>query len=384
MNTPKDTAHPICEHLETCKACPRMGEPYANQWESKMETLKENLSHYVESWDSEPSENLIYYRNRVEWWYDGEKHLGYRNKNNFRETFYCQRCQLVSPQALLAYRYIHHFLQKEQVTPYDVMKHEGWFRYVMYRESKTNSQQVVSMTTYTPEHGEIIERLATQLLEKKLVSGVAWLLNDTWSDTSDGKIIKEWGQTSLEEKLGNRTFEYGVRSFFQTNPSMAQKIQEHVVGLVSNGTRVLDLFSGIGFFSISVAEKSNSVLGVELGEEANKFAQKNAEKNNLENVTFVEGNVPKYLPELHRQHETYETVILDPPRGGLSKKIWRRVMRLNPKEIIYVSCNPTALKRDLEWLEEYGKFNVVSAKAFDMFPHTDHIEAVVKLQITTA
>lgn len=113
------------------------------------------------------------------------------------------------------------------------------------------------------------------------------------------------------------------------------------------------------------------------------WARKNAHAQGLDDdiIAFSIGDVPKALQECEKNKENYGIIVLDPPRSGLSKKIWRRVLRLQPKQLIYVSCNPASLQRDLQWLKEYAEFTVEHAKAFDFFPHTNHVETIVDIRI---
>jgi 23S rRNA (uracil1939-C5)-methyltransferase len=205
------------------------------------------------------------------------------------------------------------------------------------------------------------------------------------NDSVEGTIHQTWGDPLLRETLNEIPFTYDVRCFFQTNPRMAERLQKHVVGLVDENHSVLDLYCGVGLFSIPLILKGHLVKGIELGNESIVWARKNAHALRLDDdqFSFEVGDVPKKLQEFEKTNEKFDTIILDPPRSGLSKKIWRRVLRLNPKKLIYVSCNLAALKRDLEWLEEYAAFTITSAHAFDLFPHTDHVETVVAITLNT-
>jgi 23S rRNA (uracil-5-)-methyltransferase RumA len=381
MGAQKIEGKSICEHARICNGCPRMCDSYSLQSESKQKIVKKTVHDYIEKIGFEPAEKLTYYRNKLDWWFDSNKQLGFRHKENKRAAISIPNCLLCSPEAQQVYQLLEKRLKNSSLAHYDVILHEGFLRYITIRESKSRQKRIIGIVTFTNEHANEIEDIANQLIETKLVHGVQWIQNPTWSDTSNGTVIKKWGETTLIETINDIDFEYGFQSFFQTNPVMAEKLQKYVTSLIDKKERVLDLYCGTGFFSIPISQKGNTVLGLELAEEAIGFASKNASRNNILNVQFEVANVPKYLNKLRDNHETFDTVILDPPRSGLSKKIWRRVLRLNPKKLIYVSCSPNALKRDLEWLNEYTEFTAESVKAFDLFPNTDHVETVLNIKI---
>jgi 23S rRNA (uracil-5-)-methyltransferase RumA len=360
-----------------------MGETYPKQSDHKQEMVKNTLFYYVEAPGFVPANALEFYRNRADFWYDPTQKLGFRKRTNSYEGFSSPHCQLVSPRAQQAYQLLSQKLAPLNWEPYSVLNHTGYLRYVTFRESKTNGTLIVSLITFTTQHEKEIETLANELLQSKLVDGVSWIHYPGFQDTVDGEIFREWGETLLIEKMNGVTLSYNVRCFFQTNPKMAEKLQKHVVDLVSEKNSVLDLYCGVGLFSIPLALNGHLVKGMELSKESITFARKNAHAAGLDDdiISFEIADVPKKLQELEKNHEKFETIILDPPRSGLSKKIWRRVLRLEPKQLIYVACNLDALKRDLDWLSEYAEFKINDACAFDLFPHTPHLETVVNIRI---
>ncbi len=163
---------------------------------------------------------------------------------------------------------------------------------------------------------------------------------------------------------------------------MAEKLQAHVVEMTPPNGRVLELYCGVGAFSLPLAKKSTHLVGIESVSDSIDAAKQNARVNQIENSEFICADVPAYVKKIEMK-EKFDTIVLDPPRAGISKKIARRMLRMSPTKIIYVACSLTALQRDLEFLREYCEFTIENCTAFDLFPHTDHVETVVTLRIGT-
>ncbi len=370
-----------CVHLDTCQGCPRMSDSYTQQLQAKKSYLQDILKDYISHITVIPSSKLQFYRNKVDWWYDGEKNLGFRKKGDIRHTFKNEACLLASKASQEVYKHVSAFLAQKQLPPYNIYTHEGYLRYVVYRESKSLPHRVMGIITATAEHPEIIQKLATQLIEFNLASGVCWLVNTKYSDTTEGDVQQQWGDCTLKEKMSELVFEYPFTAFFQTNPEMAEKAQQHVLSRVTPGKTILDLFCGVGTFSIPLAKQADYLFGIELSHEGIQAAKKNALQLPTRNTTFIANDVAKQLQQLEVEKRNFEIIVVDPPRAGLSKKILRRVLRLHPKQMIYISCNPESLQRDLKWLEEYCDFEIRNATMFDFFPHTDHMETIVDIQL---
>jgi 23S rRNA (uracil-5-)-methyltransferase RumA len=342
--------------------------------------------YFVKEFDIIPSPQIEFHRNRADFWYSPLKQLGFRNKNNRFEGTTIPSCQLISLRAQNAYVFLEKYLKENNFPPYSVLEHQGFLRYISFRESKTTGQLVVVVNTYTntSEDEKLIETLANELISRKHADGAVWMHNPLLNDSVQGDIFKTWGNCILMESMSGIALHYDANCFFQTNPRSAENAQKYVVDLIhamNEKSTILDLYCGVGLFSLPLALKGHFVKGVELSKDAIIWARKNAHNLGLEEVSFEIGDVPAKLKEMEKTSEKFETILLDPPRSGLSKKIWRRILRQSPAQIVYVSCNPTALKRDLEWLSEYAEYRIENARAFDFFPHSEHVEMVVDIRI---
>ncbi len=386
LPTGKYSLSRMCLHLDVCAGCPIMPISYVQQLDSKKNVLKNLLMYFAPEFEIVPSPQIQFHRNRADFWYSPQKQLGFRSKNNRFEGISIPSCQLISPRAQHAYQFLEKYVKENNFPPYSVLEHTGFLRYITFRESKTNGQLIIMLNTFTNtnEDNKMIEPLASELISDKHADGVVWVHNPILNDTVQGEIFKQWGSTILTEKMGDVVLQYDANCFFQTNPRSAENAQRYVVDLIHEANpkaTVLDLYCGVGLFSLPLSMKGHFVKGIELSKDAIIWARKNAHNLGLDEVAFEIGDVPAKIKEMEKANEKFDTILLDPPRSGLSKKIWRRILRQNPQQIIYVSCNPAALKRDLEWLSEYAEYHIENARAFDFFPHSEHVEMVVDIRV---
>jgi 23S rRNA (uracil1939-C5)-methyltransferase len=187
------------------------------------------------------------------------------------------------------------------------------------------------------------------------------------------KQIVWWGRPFLKEKLDGLKFKIELSTFFQVNPYQTPRLYNKVLENIDKKTKVLDLYSGIGSIALWISSKAQTVLGIEENPFSIKAARISASVNNVKNVSFVAGDVAKLLPQYINLG--FECAVVDPPRKGLDTRVLETVKKSGLKTLIYVSCNPETLFRDLEYLKHYYK--PVSVTGVDMFPQTDHIECIV-------
>jgi 23S rRNA (uracil1939-C5)-methyltransferase len=185
------------------------------------------------------------------------------------------------------------------------------------------------------------------------------------------------GKSNITESIGRFEFELSANSFFQTNTKGAERLYETVkrYALLQGTERVLDLYSGTGTIAIYLADSAKEVVGMEMVESAVQDARRNCERNMVNNCRFVAGDVRNSLTQMT---DDVEVMIIDPPRAGMHEHVVKQVLALKPHRIVYVSCNPATLARDLFMLKEV--YDLAEVQPVDMFPHTYHIEAVARLE----
>ena len=192
--------------------------------------------------------------------------------------------------------------------------------------------------------------------------------------------INLYGNGYIEDKLGEYVFKISPLSFYQVNPIQAERLYQIAVEAanITNKDIVFDLYSGIGTISLFLSKYAKKVYGVEIVEEAVNMANENAFMNNIDNVEFIAGDVEKILAELiHVQKVIPDIVVVDPPRKGLDDKSIDNILSIKPKRVVYISCNPSTLVRDLSKLEQFYDVGII--KPVDMFPFTSHVECVVAM-----
>lgn len=184
----------------------------------------------------------------------------------------------------------------------------------------------------------------------------------------------EYGAEKITENFKNYEFDISAVSFFQKNTKVTEKLYSYVKSLIKENSNVLDLYCGIGTIGIYVADKCKNVIGIEVIKEAIEDAKLNAEINKINNIEFI----CKSVENMKNDYKNIDAIIVDPPRIGLDKRAINNILEINPNNIIYVSCNPVTLARDINLLKE--NYNINSIKLFDMFPNTYHVESVVLLE----
>jgi 23S rRNA (uracil1939-C5)-methyltransferase len=264
-------------------------------------------------------------------------------------------------------------LKELQIQDYDFLEHTGFLRYTILREAKFTGELMVAFTTTNPP-SEFQREKFLQLIEEisEKAASVYWLKHEGLSNHSYGEAVKYLGNPHIIEKLGTYQFIIKPDTFFQNNPLFIQQAYDYIKENVSG--KVLDLYCGAGAISIYVNDVCKHITGVELVNSSIEAAKENARLNNVENALFFAENVAEFLKGKHR----FDVMVIDPPRSGMSKKIIRRIKRIAPKKIVYMSCNPVTQFNDLIGLSDEYKLEK-PIRAYDMFPQTYHIETLAVL-----
>jgi 23S rRNA (uracil1939-C5)-methyltransferase len=248
----------------------------------------------------------------------------------------------------------------------------------MLRHSAAYDQWMVNIIT-AAEDRETVQPLADQLIASnpKIVS----VINNITSRKA-GVAIGEYeillaGTSCIRDKIGLFEFEISANSFFQTNTLGAERLYETVkayAGLTCKET-VLDLYSGTGTIAIYLAADAKEIIGLEIAESAVIDAENNCRINRISNCRFILGDIRKSLPQVSARPDV---MIIDPPRSGMHGDVVRQVLKMQPRRIVYVSCNPATMARDIGMMKE--SYSVPEVQPFDMFPHTHHIESVARME----
>ena len=333
-----------CKYFGKCGGC-KFQDEYDDQILRKKEFL-ENLFGIKISIKKGIQWN---YRNRMDFVYAFGK-LGLREVGTWKWVVDIDECPIASKEINNELKKVRSRI-KDKIESYDFIHHKGYLRYVVIRSGYFTKDVLTNF---------VVAKKETFDYDGKHV----FSLNDTMSDTSQGKVFTE--VQFLTEKFGDITYFIHPNAFFQTNSFMAKQMYNEIKKFAEG--KVIDLFAGIGSIGIYISDSVNEVKAVELNPDSLISAKKTMEFNGISNVEFEIGDARKI------KFGDYDTVILDPPRGGVGKKLMNKLK--DAKKIIYLSCNPKTQKEDISYLENH---KIEYQLAFDAFPNTPHVENLLVL-----
>lgn len=373
----------ICKHFLECGGCSFQDIPYEEQLAAKEDKIRELISSYKIEVPLKPINHsrLEYYRNKMEFSFADQNGVvcGLYSKREKRKVVDIEECLIFSPDLGEVLKVVKDFIKKKKHSVYDKYSHQGFLRYLIIRETKFTKEIMIGIVTSNSEVLDIKEfvRVLTSLKLKSTIKSIYQIISDSFSDAVvfDKKELL-YGEPFIKERLDDLTFRIGIDTFFQVNPyaivDFYKKIRDYA--RVSSTEQVLDLFCGVGSIGMFLARDAKFVWGVEREKEIVDIAWQNAKINKIDNISFFAAASRKFLNTQGAFYKNTDFLILNPPRCGLSSKIVRAILRLEPKNIIYSSCNPEALFRDLEWFRD--QYNLDFIEPFDFFPHTPHLEVL--------
>lgn len=401
-----------CSLFGLCGGCTYLSLPYEEQLKVKEEQVKRLLDSVLnkqeEAWAFEGikgSPKAYEYRNKMEFSFgdeykDGPLALGMHKRGSFYDIVTVADCEIVDADYRLILQTVRDYFARAKVSFFHRMSHEGYLRHLLVRKASRTGEILVALVTTSqdPWQGETavegsldVDALITgfkDLLlsleqDRKLAgkfAGILHITNDSIADVvQSDRTELLYGQEYFYEELLGLKFKISTFSFFQTNSYSAevlyQTARDYVGDLGGSDETVFDLYSGTGTIAQLMAPAAGKVIGVEIVEEAVEAAKKNAAANGLDNCEFIAGDVLKVLDEVE---EKPDMIILDPPRDGIHPKALPKIIAYGVEHIVYISCKPTSLVRDLEVFLENG-YRVDKAVAVDQFPWTANVETVVLL-----
>ncbi len=408
QDSPKAIA-PRCLHFGTCGGCLWQNLPYHEQLAVKRDLVWECLAHIGGLSEdlvlpTLPSPNIYYYRNKMEFSFAARRWilpeelglsqlekprnfaLGLHVKGFYDRVLDIEECHLQSPLSMDILKHVRQFAVTSQLPPYNTRNHTGFYRFLVVRDSKHFGNILVELITAPHRNSaavvaQLASLLRTEIPEvSSLVHGVsAKKAQIATADTQ--KVI--FGPGYIEEHLDDYRFRISSGAFFQTNSTAAKILLREVSdGCGLTGSEVVwDLYCGTGTISIGLAKAAHRVVGFELLPAAVADARMNAQLNGVDNCEFALGDMKVLLgnpfPLLDR-YGSPQVVVTDPPRAGMHPSVVKNLAALAPPRIVYVSCNPATLARDLKILME--RYRLLRVQPVDLFPHTAHVEVVAVLE----
>ena len=397
--SPLETRNPMCSIFPDCGGCMYQTMSYESQLEMKAEQIKKLIDQAVKSGgqvDEQGNPDYIFegikgspkefaYRNKMEFSFgdeykDGPLSLGLHKKGSTYDVLNALDCKLVHEDMNKILACVLEYCREQGYAYYHKMQHTGFLRHLLLRRGNTTGEMLVNLVTTSQietDFQELKERLLNLKLEGKIV-GFLHIINDSLSDvvkSDETRIL--YGQDYFYEEILGLKFKITPFSFFQPNSYGAEVLYEtarEYIGDTKDMT-VFDLYSGTGTISQILAAVAKEVIGVEIVEEAVTAAGENAKLNGIENCRFIAGDVLKVLDEIE---EKPDFIVLDPPRDGTHPKALPKIIDYGVEQMVYISCKPTSLARDLEMFLARG-YRVEKVCCVDQFCQTVHVETVVLL-----
>ncbi|MCH8123140.1 MAG: 23S rRNA (uracil(1939)-C(5))-methyltransferase RlmD [Bacteroidetes bacterium] len=404
LEASSDRILPECPYFGTCGGCKWQHVNYQAQLEAKRLSVQEALEHHggFEGIDVLPtigSEQIFGYRNKMEFSFSAERWLtteeiatdevfdtsfalGLHAPGSFNKVLDIEECHLHPKVGNRLLNGIRSFVLENGWLPWHIRNHTGYLRHLVFRFASATNDLMVNLVTSRFDADRMEQFSAYLQSSFPEVTTFVNTINSTVAQTAFGEETKTiFGPGTIVEKIGDQQFEIASNAFFQTNTNQAKKLYEISADYadLKSDDLVYDLYSGAGTISLFVADRVRQVVGIELIEEAVENARQNAKSNGVENVTFVTGDMMRiFKDDLIDEYGRPDVLIVDPPRAGMHPKVVKQIGRLRPERFVYISCNPLTQAKDLALLNE--DYSIEMVQPVDLFPHTYHVENVVKLR----
>ena len=376
-----ERVEPFCPLYKDCGGCQLQHLSYSAQLKWKRQQVVDAIERIgkiggVEIFDTLGMENPLRYRNKMQFPVGKNLQIGCyaRGSHKIIDTQSCMIQNELNDKILAAVRNV---AKKFNLQPYNEDTHRGFLRHVMGRVG-CNGEFMIVLVTATknfPNEKNFVRALLKELPNVTSIQQNVQTFHNNVILGRDTKIL--YGKPTIHDKIGKLRFNISARSFFQVNTAQAEILYKTALDFAElhGHETIIDAYCGTGTISLFMAKKARKVIGVEVVSSAIADAKKNARENNIRNAEFIVGDVVKVLPKIF---ESADIVIVDPPRAGCDKKVLETFAAMQPDKIIYVSCNPATLARDLKILYELG-YQSKKIQPVDMFPFTSHVESVAKL-----
>jgi 23S rRNA (uracil-5-)-methyltransferase RumA len=369
---------PRCPHAPPagfCGGCTFQDRAYATQVAAKGAALRElwasDLANEIrERVTMIASPEPYAYRTRMDY-VASRARFGLRRGGKFNFIVDLSECHLIPPPAFAVARLVYERAVALGLPDYNLRSHEGFLRYVIVRLSP-QGELLIAVTTASRDYAAELDQVAALALAQPQVAGFHWLLNETVTDLSFGTPVRHWGAATLPMRVGRYRLAIGPNTFFQNNIHLLLPLLDDVASYATGAARVADLYSGVGMIALHLSDHVEQVVCVESAAESADLATQNVAANTIGNVAVVAAEVLPFLRE--QPAGRFDLMVADPPRIGLGPDVCRELLRLGPRRLIYVSCNPLTQLDDARILA--AGYRIAELHGYDMFPQTPHMEAL--------
>ena len=374
----------VCPYAKKCGGCQYQGVPYSAQLKKKQNQVQGLLKKFGNVKPVIGMKDPYFYRNKVHAVFDRDR------KGNIISGIYeagthrvvsIEQCLIEDKKSQEIIRTIRGMLKSFKIKTYDEDTGYGLLRHVLVRKGYHSGQIMVVLVLVSPilpSKNNFVKALRKKFPE---ISTVVINVNDRKTSMVLGeRNIIVFGKGFIEDELCGCTFRISPTSFYQVNPKQTEKLYRKAISCakLTGKETVIDAYCGTGTIGLIASSRAKHVIGVELNRDAIKDAISNAKRNHIHNVTFYNEDAGKFMVEMAEKGEHADVVIMDPPRTGSDEAFLSSVVRLAPDKVVYVSCGPETLARDLKYLTKHG-YRMKECTPFDLFPFTKHVESVVLL-----
>lgn len=372
-----------CPIYKKCGGCQLQNLTYEEQLSLKQSKIIKLVGKYCHVDEIIGMENPYHYRNKI------SRAFGFRNgriicgiyQSASRRIVQAEECLLEDVYADKIIKTVHSLCISFKIKAYDINTGKGFFRHALIRRAVNGGETMVVLVTAKGDFPKKRDFVSALLQKHPDITTVVWNVNQTETPLFLGEKSETlYGEGYITENLLGNRFRISPRSFYQVNTKQTEVLYNKVLEFAALGgkEKIIDAYCGTGTIGLTLAGKAKSVIGVESNPDAVADAVINAKLNGIKNTKFVAADAGDFMQELAEKNEKIDTVITDPPRAGCSKRFIDSLLSLSPKSIVYVSCNPETLTRDLFALRK-GGYKVKKIQPIDMFPFTEHVECVVSL-----
>ena len=374
-----------CAFSEKCGGCDYAGMKYDNELAVKKKYIEELFGEYVKVDDIVGMYRPIHYRNKVHAVVgldDSRNVIAGTYEENSHRIVDTSDCMIEDSQCTDIIKDVKGLIASFKYQPYDEDVGKGMIRHILLRKGFSTKEIMLVIVTAGvafPSKNNFLKALCEKHPE---ITTIVQNINDRRTSMVLGKrniVLK--GKGYIEDVLCGCRFRISPTSFYQINHQQTEKLYKKAIQLadISKNDTVIDAYCGIGTIGIVASKKAGKVIGVELNSEAVSDAKINASINNIKNVTFVNADAGDFLVE-YAKNAKADVVIMDPPRSGSTPEFLNSLLKIKPDRIVYISCGPDTQARDIKVLVK-GGYKVMACQPFDLFPHTEHVETVVKLSL---
>ena len=375
----------ICSVAKKCGGCQYQGVAYQEQLKKKQKMEEDLFKKFCKVEPIIGMKNPCHYRNKV------QSVFGRDRKGNIISGTYeanshrivpVEECMIEDVKAQEIIRTVRKLLPSFKIKTYNEDNGYGLLRHVMVRRGFKSGEIMVILvlgSPILPSKNNFVKALRKEHPE---ISTVVLNVNDKKTSMVLGdREINLYGKGFIRDELCGCTFRISPKSFYQVNPVQTEILYQTAIDYaeLTGKETVIDAYCGIGTISLIAAKHAKKVIGVELNGDAVKDAKINAKENNISNAEFYKGDAGDFMVKMAENGQKADVVFMDPPRSGSDEKFMSSVVKLNPKRVVYVSCGPDTLERDLKYLKKHG-YEAKKIQPVDMFPFTEHCETVVKLE----